>query len=150
MIEPGAPMVEVTEAVIGNITHWNGLNSNWENTFLSKDSFHVDPYSGNIFVLFKFDFKRRSQYFVMNLFGPVILLTFLEFIAFFITPQAIERTMYSATIMLAMFVIKTQILSYLPETPQPIIVAYYVIFVMAFCTCCTFYAAFMFWIISKC
>ena len=40
------------------------------------------------------------------------------------------------------------ILTYLPQTPQPIVVAYYVIMVMIFGTFCTFYAAFIFFIIS--
>lgn len=148
-IEPGEPLLEVLVASVDNSSPWNGFNSNWDIISVRNDSHYYEPFTGNTYITFTFFLKRRSQYFVMNLFGPVIFLTLLEFFAFFISPQQIERSLYSATIMLAMFVLQDQILSYLPQTPKPIVVAYYVIMVMGFGTFCTFYAAFMFWIISK-
>ena len=141
-------MLKIETVLVVNYQSWNGLNSNWDNTSVGYDPNYYDPGRGNTYVNFKFEFKRRSQYFLLNIFGPVILLTLLEFFAFLIPPDAIERILYAATIMLAMFVLHNQILTYLPQTPQPIVVAYYVIMVMIFGTFCTFYAAFIFWIIS--
>ena len=148
MIEPGEPMLEVVDMEVLYYVPWNGFNSNWDVISAIHDGHYYEPYSGNMYLNYKFVFKRRSQYFLLNLFGPVILLTLLQLFGFLISPDTVERTLYSATIMLAMFVLHDQILSYLPQTPQPIIVAYYVIAVMSFGTFCTFYAAFLFWIIS--
>ena len=142
-------MLEIVKTDIMNESYSKSLNSNWELILSAHDSTSFEPFTGNTYINFKFVFKRRSQYFILNLFGPVILLTLLEFFAFLIPPDTIERTMYSATIMLAMFVLHDQILSYLPQTPQQIVVANYVMMVMSFGTFCTFYAALMFWTISK-
>ena len=142
-------MLKVVAIIVNDYRKWNGFNSNWDNISIVNGGYYAEPSTGNTYLKIKFDFKRRSQYFVLNLFGPVILLTLLEFFAFLIPPEAIERTSYAATIMLAMFVLHDQILSYLPQTPEPIIVANYVMMVMGFGAFCTFYAAFMFCIISK-
>ena len=142
-------MLKVVDVMVINYRSWNGFNSNWYNISVRHDNFYYEPESGNTYVNFNFAFKRRSQYFLFNIFGHIILLTLLQFFAFLIPPQEIERILYAATIMLAMFVLHNQILNYLPQTPQPIVVANYVMTVMAFGTFCTFYASFMFWIISK-
>ena len=92
-------------------------------------------------VTFCFQFKRNSFYFALNLFGPVILLTVLQFSTFLIPPNSIERVSYSATVMLAMFVLHDQILSYLPVSPNQISVSLYLMAVMGFGTFTTFYSA---------
>ena len=142
-------MIKIISSDVSNYQHWNGPNSNWENISVSHDKTYYDSHTGNVHVSYKFVFKRRSQYFLLNLFGPVILLTLLQLFGFLISPDTVDRTMYSATIMLAMFVLHDQILSYLPQTPQPIVVAYYVMIVMGFGTYCTFYDALLFWLISN-
>ena len=139
------PMVEIEDASIAIYFQWIGANSIWEYEPPSNKSEEVNvnviANSDINSVDFIFTFKRRSFYFALNLFGPVILLTVLQFSTFLIPPNSIERVSYSATVMLAMFVLHDQILSYLPVSPNQISVSLYLMAVMGFGTFTTFYSA---------
>ena len=144
-VEVIRPMVEIEKAFVYLYFQWIGENSIWEYIPIRNKSeeaiinfINDDKSSG---VLYSFQFKRKSFYFALNLFGPVILLTVLQFSTFLIPPNSIERVSYSATVMLAMFVLHDQILSYLPVSPNQISVSLYLMAVMGFGTFTTFYSA---------
>ena len=147
LVEPCDPYANVT------LTHffvpgWISTNSNWD--FLKHSQWmEKEPTSGNCYIYNSFLMKRRYRYFILNLFVPGALLTVLEFAAFFIEPSSYERSSYAATVMLAMFVVHSQILSYLPKTPRPMMATDYIIAEIFFGTFITLYSVFMTWFISK-
>ena len=102
----------------------------------------------NCYITYTCSFKRRPNYFILNLFCPGSLLIILELSAFFISPESADRTSYAATIMLAMFILQSQVLSHLPSSPNPVLAANYVLAEMILGAICTVYAALLFWWIS--
>ena len=111
-------------------------NSNW---ILEEKMASINETQFSI--SFNFQFRRKSRYFVVNLFCPGLILTFLEMASFLIPPDVPDRPAFTATIMLAMFLLHSQILSYLPKTSTPILASYYVLGVIFFAMICTIYAA---------
>ena len=145
-MRPGPPALAIKDVFIfDTYVQWIGENSNWNfvppQNATESIRHYLEPIGKSITIEFTFRFERRSFYFVLNMFGPIILLTILQFTTFFIPPDAIERTSYAATIMLALFFIDDQILSYLPMSPNPVIVSIYLTAVMAFGTITTVYSA---------
>ena len=126
---------------------WNDETSNWALLNHTTDM-HTDNV-GNSFASVTFKFQRRPTFYTWNLFCPGILLTILELNSFSISPDSADRTSYAVTVMVAMFIVHSQILSYLPKSPEPILAANYVMAEMIIGTCCTVYSGFLSWWISK-
>ena len=118
------------------------FNSQWDITDISDSITNMQGFRQ---VKFNFEFKRRAQYFIANLFTPCLILSILELTSFMIPPDTPDRGVYTVTIMLTMFVLKTEIMSYLPQTPKPIYIAYYILADIGFATLCASYACFMCW-----
>ena len=119
------------------------VNSNWE--FIAGSESIVDP---NHIFEFIMEFQRKPQYFILNLFLPAIILTILEITSFCIPANEVERASFSATVMLAMFLLHSQTLSYLPTSPNPILASYYAIIVIAFGMTCTVYSSFLYYLVK--
>ena len=93
-----------------------------------------------------FQCKRNPAYFVNNLIIPSVVLSVLELATFFIpSDSGGDRPSYAGTILLSMFLIQSQALSYVPKTPKPVTVGNYILLVIGHATGCTLYAAFSVW-----
>ena len=121
--------------------NWIPENSNW--IYLNYSTSKVVKPQKNDNFIFSFQFKRKHQYFFLNLYFPGYILLLLQVAVFFIPPDTPDRPAFAATIMLAMFVLHSQTLSYLPKTPQPIVAAYSVIGSIIFGTLTTIYSTIM-------
>ena len=137
-IYQGYPFVEVVGMQVMNDSGWLSDNSNWEYFDYSTVSF--DGHGAGAYYYYWFRLKRRYQYFIINLFLPGYILVALQVSVFLIPPDAPDRSAFAATIMLAMFVLHSQILSYLPQTPRPIVAAYTAIACIIYGTVCTIYS----------
>ncbi|XP_076090286.1 neuronal acetylcholine receptor subunit alpha-7-like [Mytilus galloprovincialis] len=101
-----------------------GTNSGWE---LSSATI-----TGNVFgilaipgVEVKFNFKRRSYFFIMNLLLPVNFLGFLNIFVFILPQESGERIGFSITALLAVVVFITIAEDILPATATPKLAALY-------------------------
>ena len=90
---------------------------------------------------FRFIFTRKSFYYTCNLFAPAVILSVLLLVAFFLPPMGADRATFAATIMLSLFLLQTDMMSYIPETPVPIIAALYVLAVTCYCAVIVIYSA---------
>ena len=100
-------------------------------------------------VTFSFQLRRRSRFFVVNLFCPGLILTLLELTSFLIPPDTPDRPTYTVTIMLAMFLLHSQVLSYLPRTSSPILASYYVLGEIFFAMLCTIYSTYICYLLNS-
>ena len=149
LIYPGYPHIVVNETKVEYDGDWLPENSNWNFISSSTGKKHPDPSTHeDSHLLFFLNFKRKPDYFTLNLFTPGIILVILELSSFAIPPDKPDRATFAATIMLTMFVLHSQVLSYLPKTPQPILAAYYFIGEIVFGTFCTVYSAFICWMVN--
>ncbi|XP_052095937.1 neuronal acetylcholine receptor subunit alpha-5-like [Mytilus californianus] len=101
-----------------------GTNSGWELTSATI--------TGNVFgqltipgVKVKFNFKRRSYFFIMNLLVPVNFLGFLNIFVFILPQESGERIGFSITALLAVVVFITIAEDILPATATPKLAALY-------------------------
>ena len=94
-------------------------------------------------------FKRRHNYFTINLLAPAVILQLLELSSFLIPPNSPDRATYAITIMLSLYVLRTEMLSYLPKTPEPIVVTFYLLGATVFAMFCALYAAAVCWLIES-
>ena len=143
------PFVALGNLSIINQSNWEPTNSIWQSQTISANwvPSPLNPSTSNI--IFSFVFKRRHQYYVLNLFIPATVLQSLLLASFYISPNTPDRTAFSATIMLAHFVVQSQVLSYLPKTSQHIVVAYWVISGLIFGMLVTIYSGSMCYMIDK-
>ena len=100
-------------------------------------------------VIIWMSYKRLSNYYIVNLILPSIVLCILELASFLIPADSSDRCTFAATIMLSLFLLHSQTLSYLPQTPKPLLAAYYIILEIAFATTCTIYSAAMLYLITN-
>ena len=132
------PFAYVDKLSIGTEEGWFPDNSNW--IYISHSIHRWPRLDDDDFYVFSFQFKRKHQYFVINLFLPGYVLLVLELTTFCVPPESTDRPAFAATIMLAMFVLHSQTLSYLPKTPQPIVAAYAVVGCILYGTAMTIYS----------
>ena len=92
---------------------------------------------------FHFVTQRKPLYILVNLFCPSILLMLLNFASFLIPPDNSDRSAFTAAIMLALFFLHSQVLSYLPESSSPILAAYFLLGEIIFATFLTIYSCLM-------
>ena len=100
-------------------------------------------------VSFVFTFERNAEYFVLNLFAPGFILTILQLTSFLLPIDSPDRATYSVTIMLAVFVLKSEAMTYLPMTPKLIYMNYYILGEIVYASLCATYSAFICWACTK-
>ena len=121
------------------------LNSNWEFVDSSTQVWERDHVFG-----FRFKFKRKPHYYVLNLCLPAAILTILQLSSFLIPSKEIERSTFSATNMLAMFILHSTTESYLPISPNPVLAYHYALGVLSFGTISTVSSAFLYFLTKHC
>ncbi|XP_061162329.1 neuronal acetylcholine receptor subunit alpha-7-like [Saccostrea echinata] len=82
----------------------------------------VTPSTGNIYAELKYtiNLERRSSYFVLSIFIPVIMLLLLNSVVFILPTDSGERVGYSVTCLLALAVFLTLTADVLPKTSDPL------------------------------
>ena len=103
---------------------------------------------GEVEILFHFSFQRNPSYFGTNLFAPGFILGILQLTTFMLPPDTPDRAMFTITIMLTEFVLKSEIMSNLPETPKPIYLSYYTLAGIVLSSAITAYSVFIAWLCS--
>ena len=138
-------VIEMTKILPSTNVRVSPRNSDW--SLVSTRSHHnftrADEAgaTGCLSVVLELEVERSSTYYLLNLLLPFALLNLLELSIFLIPPTTPERAMFSATIVLALFVLDIEVLSNVPKTPQTIIVANYMSIVLIFAIVCTLYSA---------
>ena len=126
-----------TIAISKNKVEIDGATTSSSNWKITKGYFVQQPTE----IAVVLEFQRISYYYVVNLFVPGFILCLLLLASFFINAETAERSTFAATIMLSMFLLHSQTLSYLPKTPQPLVAATYVLCEIGFATFITIYSA---------
>ena len=122
-------------------------NSNWDMTHLAFDK--ISSSSTPIATMVA-KMTRNPVYFISNLFVPSMVLSILEMFSFFIPADCGgDRPSFAGTILLSMYLIHTQVLSYIPKTPKPVTISSYVLGIIGHATSCTVYAAVSSWLAHK-
>ena len=128
-------------------------NSNWRLENASSEwqqlvpTEHADHFFSS--ATFTFVFQRQPDYYLLNLLMPSFLLALLELSSFFLTPSSTDRAAYAVTIMLSVMVVQNSFLSLLPNTPKPILVAYYAAGNTIFAAFCAIYSSFLCYFINN-
>ena len=82
------------------------------------------------YIYFKLYLERRSSFFIINLFIPVVLLVFLNCMVFLLSPDSGERVGYAITCLLAITVYLSFVSGTIPKTSKPISVLSFVLMVL--------------------
>ena len=92
-------------------------NSAWE---LTKGHIFVGTDFDMSYFTISITFSRRPAYAIINLFLPVIVLTAINPLVFYLPPESGERVTYSVTIFLAMSVYMGIVSDHMPKGSEPI------------------------------
>ena len=114
-------------------------NSNWR--LLNMSCTIMEGYELDSLVVFSFQMRRMSQFYILHLLGPCFLLVILEFCSFSLPARGAERSTYTMTIYLAFIFLETNLLNILPKTPKRILLSEYILFQSTFSTAITVYSA---------
>ena len=76
---------------------------------------------------------------MLNLAVPSLLLSGLQLVAFLIPPSASERTSFSITLMLSLFVLQNQVLNAIPDSPKPTVAGCFLLAQVFFASVCALY-----------
>jgi hypothetical protein len=80
---------------------------------------------------FVFKIKRRSAFLVVNVFLPVVFMSFVNILVFFLPVQSGEKVSFSITVLLSLAVFLTVLVNNLPKTSQPMaFLCYYIMFML--------------------
>ena len=135
---------------VGNvITRKNAFpdNSNWFPLGLYKSGFLGGD---NVTQTIVFECQRDPTYFVINLLLPGVILSLLELATFMIPPDCGgDRSSFAATILLSMFLLQSETLTFIPKTPKKVNVSIYILLVIIQATLVTMYAAFSTWFVHR-
>lgn len=82
------------------------------------------------YIYFKLYLERRSSFFIINLFIPVVLLVFLNCMVFLLSADSGERIGYAITCLLAITVYLTLVSDTIPKSSKPISVLTFVLMVL--------------------
>ena len=93
-------------------------------------------------------FERRSNWHILNLFGPSFIFCILELASFFIPGELPDRAAYNVTILLAFTVLQAQIVNSMPASPKPVVIQYYVFFEMVYTMLVTIYSCVFCWFLN--
>ncbi|KAK3094590.1 hypothetical protein FSP39_003701 [Pinctada imbricata] len=85
---------------------------------------------------FKLNLERRSTFFVMNLFVPVVVLILLNSFVFILPADSGERTGFAITCMLAIAVFLTLVSETLPKTSKPLSVLSFILMLCLILSTC--------------
>ena len=116
------------------------FNNDWE-VELQEPEHYTSSSKSVVEIYFRILLTRKGNYFVANIFTPGLLLVILQLASFCFPPASSERAMYNVTLLLSMFVLKSETMSYLPKTPRPIYVANYMLAELVFSVIISIYSA---------
>ena len=97
-------------------------------------------YSGHTVVsVISFTLKRKPQFTIVNIIIPIVIMSLLNIVVFFIPTESGERISYCLTVLLSIAVFLTLVGDNLPKTSNPMaILSYYLVFILALSVCVTF------------
>ena len=121
---------------------WNMIG---KEVYFSEIMYEGSNHSQLDFIL---HFQRRSNWHMLNLFGPSFIFCLLELASFFIPGELPERSAYNVTILLAFTVLQAQIVNSMPASPKPVIIQYYVFFEMVYAMVITIYSCVFCWFLN--
>ena len=73
-----------------------------------------------------FRFKRKTQYYIVAIFIPLLLISVTQLAVFILPPSSQERITISVTVMLAVSVMQPILVEDVPKTGQPVFLFYYI------------------------
>ena len=137
------PYVQITGAHNHILSTAKGKFSNWD---LVGENATIEFFQGGFpyktyQIVFTLEFKRRPQYFTINLVIPAAFLQVLVTCAYFLPPYAPDRTAYAGTIVLAFYFLQADFNKQLPQTPQLIYITIYLVGMLGCSTFITLYSA---------
>ena len=88
-----------------------------------------------------FRMARNPRFYLIHVVTPCVLLLLLELCSFALPTDGAERTGFTMTIYLAFVFIESFLLTILPQTPRPILIADFIMFQSIFSTIITVYSA---------
>ncbi|XP_060064751.1 neuronal acetylcholine receptor subunit beta-4-like [Ylistrum balloti] len=109
-------------------------NSEWDITKTEKEI----ALNGSAYIVYKFHLQRKSTFFIISIYVPVVLLTSLCPLVFLLPADSGERVGYSITCLLAIAVFLTMVSESLPRSSNPISVLSFFLMcdlVLATCLC---------------
>ena len=102
-------------------------NSEWILYKTTAEKVSDGPFA---YIDFNLYLERRSSFFIINLFIPVILLVFLNCMVFLLSPDSRARVGYSISCLLAITVYLTLVSETIPKTSKPICILSIVLLVL--------------------
>ena len=106
--------------ILPSADHVNMNRYGPHNVWEIKDTAVWKPYAEQQEVLvFKFNFKRNSGYYLLNLILPICVVGIMNLFVFLLPPESGERVGYSITVLLSSVVFLTITSSSLPGTSEP-------------------------------
>lgn len=115
------------------LTGLYGDNGAWDLTDTS-----VSVQYGGSSVSFILSLRRKSLYVVINVICPLVLMSFLNFLVFFIPAKSGGRISFCVTVLLSVAVLLTLVGNNLPKTSNPMaLYSYYLISVLVISMCIT-------------
>ncbi|XP_022327792.2 acetylcholine receptor subunit alpha-1-B-like [Crassostrea virginica] len=120
---------ELTMSIAQNNVQMENFTANGEWILYKTTAERVGdrPYE---YIYFNLYLERRSSFFIINLFVPVVLLVFLNCMVFFLSPDSGERVGYAITCLLAITVYMTLVSETIPKTSKPICILSIVLLVL--------------------
>ena len=73
-----------------------------------------------------FRFERKTQYYIVAIFFPLLLIIVTQLAVFILPPNSQERIAISVTVMLAVSVMQPILVEDVPKTGQPVFLFYYI------------------------
>ncbi|GFR75065.1 neuronal acetylcholine receptor subunit alpha-6 [Elysia marginata] len=116
-----------------NPVNTNGYSGHgeWELKSTSARS-RVVLYEGVTYsrLVYNFEFKRRSEFYLMNVLVPVILMSLLSPLVFALPEESGERVSFSITLLLSLAVFMGIVAGHLPQSSQPLPIAIVYLFTL--------------------
>ena len=113
-----------------NVNNYGG-HGEWELESTSVQS-EVIKFAGVTFsrVTYYFNFRRQSEFYVLNVLVPVILMSLLSPLVFVLPEESGERISFSVTLLLSLVVFMSIVAGHLPQTSQPLPINFVYLFVL--------------------
>ena len=120
---------ELKMLIVQNNVHMENYTENGEWILYKTTAEKVSdgPFA---YIYFNLYLERRSSFFIINLFIPVILLVFLNCMVFLLSPDSRARVGYSISCLLAITVYLTLVSDTIPKTSKPICILSIVLLVL--------------------
>ena len=98
---------------------------------------------------FRFTFKRNPAYYVINILIPTAFLSFLNIFVFFLRAAKPERSSLSFAILLALILLRGDVLSKVPENTTVSFLSLYTDLSAIFSWFCTVYFLVFYWLVTR-